>query len=291
MVNIPDVQDWEANVPIPIDMVGFKNIKIPAGRIILGGLDLILIPRFDVYIDLSKNKRGIHISRLYQAILETIKDYSEKTVKLDDLGREIAKKLLEENPESSKAYVDAELEAYYKAESPITKSKSYEPFKIYVKVRASKKSEKIEMLQFIGVESEGLTSCPCAREVIKTLYPGIDTTHMQRTRVRVFIQHPEDVEINILDLLNIVKSSFSSPLYSYLKRIDEAKVVADSLESAKFVEDTLREVVKKVIEKWSNLPDNSRIYVEVESIESIHPQNIRAYTKISVGEARSLLEE
>lgn len=291
MANVPNVQDWEPEIPIPIDMVGFRNIKMPAGRIILGGLDLILIPRFDVYIDLSKNKRGIHTSRLYHTIVETVKDHSGKIVKLGDLGRKIAEKLLEENPESSKAYVDVELEAYYKAESPITKSVSYEPFKIYVKVRALKHSEKVKMLQLIGVESEGLTSCPCAREVVKTMYPGTDTTHMQRTRVRVFIQYPEELEINVMDLLNIVKSSFSSPLYSYLKRVDEAKVVADSLESTKFVEDTLREVVKKVIEKWNNLPDYSRIYVEVESIESIHPQNIRAYTRISVGEARSLLKE
>jgi GTP cyclohydrolase FolE2 len=52
MSEIPNIQDEEAEIPIPIDMVGFKNIRMPAGRIFLNGLEIIIVPRFDVYVDL-----------------------------------------------------------------------------------------------------------------------------------------------------------------------------------------------------------------------------------------------
>jgi len=290
MSEIPNIQDEEAEIPIPIKMVGFKNIRMLAGRIFLNGLEIIIVPRFDVYIDLPVNRRAIHTSRLYHAIMEVIKDYSGKVVKLEEMARRIAEKLLKDNPHSSKAYVNIYSNAYYRAESPITRSISYEPFNLFVKIRAVNSLDRIEILQSIGVETYGLTACPCAREVVKTLYHGLEATHMQRARARVFIQFSNNLKIDIIELLNVVKSSFSSPLYSYLKRVDEAKVVVDSLESTRFVEDTLREIVKKIIERWSNLPDNSRIYAYVESIESIHPQNIAACIDIDVGRARLLLK-
>lgn len=291
MFELPNIQDQDAEIPIPISMVGFKNIKMPAGRIHLDGLEIIIVPRFDVYLDLSSNKRAIHTSRLYHAVIEVIKENSDKIVKLEEIGRRIGEKLLEENPQSSKAYVNIETAAYYRAEPPITKYSSFEPFKIYVKINAVKNSQEVRVSQSIGIEATGLTACPCAREVVKTLYHGLETTHMQRTRARVFIHSSGSFEIDVMELLNIVRSSFSSPSYSYLKRIDEAKIVKDSLESTRFVEDTSREIVKKIVEKWSSLPDDSRIYVYVESIESIHPQNIAARIDIDIGRARMLLKK
>ncbi len=291
MSEIPSIQDEEAEIPIPIKMVGFKNIKMPAGRILLNGLEIIIVPRFDVYVDLPIDRRAIHTSRLYHAIMEIIQDYSGKVVRLEEIGRRIAEKLLKDNPYSSKAYVNIDSDVYYRAEPPITKSISYEPFNFYVRVRAANNLEKIDIRQAIGVETYGLTACPCAKEVVRTLYNGVTATHMQRAKAKVFIQFSNNIEIDIVELLNIVNSSFSSPLYSYLKRVDEAKVVVDSLKSTRFVEDTLREIVKKIIERWSHLPDNSRIYAYLESIESIHPQNIAAYIDISVGRARLLLKK
>lgn len=291
MSELPNIQDQDAEIPIPINMVGFKNVKMPAGIMYLNGLEITIVPRFDVYIDLPSDKRAIHTSRLYHVLVEVIKENLGKTLKLEEIGRRIVERLLEENPQSSRAYVSIESEAYYRAESPITKYSSFEPFKVYVKIRAIKDFQEIKISQSIGVEAAGLIACPCAREVVKTLYQGLESTHMQRSRAKVFVQSPGSLEIDVIELLDVVRSSFSSPSYSYLKRIDEAKIVKDSLESARFVEDTLREIVKKIIEKWSSLPDNSRIHVYVESIESIHPQNIAAWIEVEVGKARTILKK
>ncbi|MEM3398452.1 MAG: GTP cyclohydrolase MptA [Nitrososphaerota archaeon] len=288
MSNVPNVQDEEPKVQIPINRVGFKNIRIPAGKMLLNGLEIFFIPRFHISVDLPKDKRGVHASRIYGIVSEIVKEYWGKNVELEEIGEEIAKGLLKAHPYSSKAYVVIESSAYYKAEAPITKSTSYERFKIYVKVKAYRNSKSIK---YFGVEVEGLTACPCAREVVKKAFPGADTTHMQRSRAKVILRLFGDTRIDLVDLLDIVKSSFSSPLYSYLKRTDEAKVVIDALESPKFAEDTLREIVEKIAQRWIDLPDDSEIYVSVESKESLHPQDIVAFIKLKLSDARNLLNK
>ncbi|MEN2974885.1 MAG: GTP cyclohydrolase MptA [Candidatus Caldarchaeales archaeon] len=286
MGEVPNIQDQEPYIPIPIDRVGFKNIRIPTGRIFLNGLEIILMPKFHIFVDLPSDKRGVHTSRIYGVISEMVEEHSGEKIELEEIGERVAKRLLEVHPYSSKVYVYIESPAYYKTASPITKSISYEQFKIYVKVRAYR-GLKIE--RYIGVEVEGLTACPCAREVVKFSFPGMDTTHMQRSKARVLLQIPDNMKVDIIDLLEIVKSSFSSPLYSYLKRLDEAQVIVDALASCKFVEDTLREIVRKIINKWEGLPDGSRIYVYVESKESLHSQDIAAHVKSRIGDVKRLL--
>ncbi|MCS7125991.1 MAG: GTP cyclohydrolase MptA [Aigarchaeota archaeon] len=287
MSSIPDVQDLRPDVPIPINRVGFKNIRIPTGRIILNGLEIILVPKFNIFIDLPRDKRGIHASRIYGVILEIVKEFSGEKVKLEEVGEEIARRLLSVHPYSSKVYIDIESPAYYKSESPVTKSVSYEHFKIHVRIIAHRE---LATVKYVGVEVEGLTACPCAREVVKSSFHGIDTTHMQRSRARVFLQVPRDFEVDLIQLLEIVKSSFSSPLHSYLKRIDEARIVVDALKNSKFVEDTLREIVKKIVDKWSDLPDESKILACVQSKESLHSQDIAAKINVRIGDLKKLLD-
>lgn len=290
-MDAPSVQDEKPKTPIPVDRVGFTGLKVPAGRMRVGDLELILVPEFEVFIDLPSNMRGIHASRSYELVAETVKRYAGKIMKLEEIATKVASRLLERHPYSRRAYVKITAPAFYRAEAPATGAPSYEPFKIHARAIASRKAGRIEIKRYVGVEARGLTACPCAREVVKAFHPEMDATHMQRSKARLMVELAGGVELNVIDLLEIVRSSFSSPLFSNLKRIDEAKVIVGAVSSPRFVEDAVREMVRKVTERWPQLPLDAEIYAAVRSEESIHSQDIAAYIRSTIGEIRRLLGE
>jgi GTP cyclohydrolase I len=76
------------------------------------------------------------------------------------------------------------------------------------------------------------------------------------------------------ELIEIAEAEASSPLYGVLKRVDEKFVTEAAYDHPKFVEDLVRDVVRRIA-------DDKRIasyVVEVENFESIH--NHSAYARI-----------
>ena len=77
------------------------------------------------------------------------------------------------------------------------------------------------------------------------------------------------------DLIKTAESCASSELYPLLKREDEKFVTETAYENPKFVEDVIRDIVKKLDEN-----DIVEFYeVEMEAFESIHNHNAWAYQK------------
>jgi len=111
-------------------------------------------------------------------------------------------------------------------------------------------------------------------------------THNQRNRSTIMIQVPEGEEVELNDLIDIVESSLSSPTHEILKRRDEAQVVIDSHENPKFVEDVVRDILSRILKRYSDFPDPTRIEVKSESEESIHKHNALAERITTFGELR-----
>ena len=97
---------------------------------------------------------------------------------------------------------------------------------------------------------------------------------------------PEEWEIEANDLIDLIEASFSSPTYEILKRDDEAAVVMNAHSNPKFVEDVVRDVLKKILEKYPQLPDDCMLIVRSESEESIHKHNAFAERHTSMGDLR-----
>ena len=70
------------------------------------------------------------------------------------------------------------------------------------------------------------------------------------------------------DLIDLVEQCASAPIYPLLKREDEKFVTELAYNNPKFVEDLVREVYSKLLEKYKSRI--SKIKVEVTSDESIH---------------------
>jgi len=128
-----------------------------------------------------------------------------------------------------------------------------------------------------------MTACPCAMENIKKAYGEI-YTHNQRNVATLIIEN--DGSIDADDLIDIAEEAMSTPTFEILKRKDEMEVVKKAHENPKFVEDVVRDMLKKILERYPDLPDDIVVIARSESLESIHKHNAFAERKTTIGELR-----
>ncbi|MEM2900450.1 MAG: GTP cyclohydrolase, FolE2/MptA family, partial [Thermoplasmata archaeon] len=83
-----------------------------------------------------------------------------------------------------------------------------------------------------------------------------------------------------------VESSVSSPTFEILKRADEGEVVLRAHMNPKFVEDVVRDILRKILEKYRTFPDNTLVIVRSEAEESIHKHNAFAEMSTRLGDIR-----
>ena len=156
-------------------------------------------------------------------------------------------------------------------------------------------------MKSIGVEVRGMTVCPCAAETARHMVleavPEIKecadkvpmVSHNQRNRTTLTVEVPEHVDVEADDLVEIVESSLSSPTYGILKRKDEANVVLRAHSNPKFVEDCVRTMAQKLVDAFSDLPDDAAVTLKQINEESIHQHNAFAERTAKMGELRAEL--
>ena len=68
----------------------------------------------------------------------------------------------------------------------------------------------------------------------------------------------------------------SSEIYELMKRPDELAVVAKAHSQPRFVEDCVREMVRRVVEGYPDLPGEAFVMARQENLETIHRHNVVA---------------
>ena len=129
---------------------------------------------------------------------------------------------------------------------------------------------------------------------METKHPGISeqlgelpvVTHNQRNVATLMIEVPSEYSIEADDLVKIVENSFSSPTFEILKRQDEGQIVYNAHENPKFVEDVVRDILKQILEKFTDLPDEVVVTARSESQESIHKHNAFAERVTTLSDLR-----
>src|ERR671934_206789 len=91
-------------------------------------------------------------------------------------------------------------------------------------------------------------------------------THNQRGIGSLHIGRPEGVAIDVdaRDLLHIVEQSMSSEIYELMKRSDEAAVVEKAHLRPRFVEDCVREMVRRVAATYPRLREGGFVLARQE---------------------------
>jgi GTP cyclohydrolase-4 len=270
-----------------------------------GKRPIILIPTFDAFVDLPSTKRGIHMSRNPEAITEVLEEaVEESAVEIESLCAEIVTCLLNKHKYAKKAEVSMKSDFIIMKESPVTRLKTQEMTKIMADASGTRNGEGVVIRKMIGAEVVGMTVCPCALETTREstkqeLLEFLDeettekvlekvpfASHNQRGRGMIMIEVPEQNVIRGEDIIRIIENSMSSPVCELLKRVDENAVVVKAHENPKFVEDCVRTMVQKIVNKYSHLPDDTLVTVRQVNEESIHRHNAFAEKVATLGELK-----
>ncbi|MCK5636544.1 MAG: GTP cyclohydrolase I FolE2, partial [Thermoplasmatales archaeon] len=247
-----------------------------------------LVVKMDLFVDLPAAQKGSHMSRNLELVSDIIDENLQKPVTdLESFCAQTAKLLLEKHDYANFSEVKAEADYFLEREYPSGK-KGLEPFKLVAEARAKSDGE---IKKLIGVRVIGMTACPCAREVIKTIgkyeQKYIPPTHNQRNITTLMVEVPgENKSVDANDLIDIAERSFSSPTYGILKRKEEGQLVFNAHKNPKFVEDVVRDILSAILKKYKELPDDVMVVVRSESEESIHKHNAFAERVTTLGELR-----
>lgn len=247
----------------------------------------------ECYVDLDPAQAGAHMSRFEEVINEAIDEtVLREAMRAEELAAMIAVRI-RERQESLRSEV--KLTARYPETVPAPESgiPTQEIYTIFGTAVASDRGVRT----LTGVEAQGMTACPCAQQLLvgrsreRLLADGFTeeqielifhdvpvATHNQRGIGAVHIGRPENsgVEIDARDLLHIVEQSMSSEIYELMKRSDEASVVEKAHMHPRFVEDCVREMLRRVVERYPGLADGGFVFARQENLETIHRHTVLA---------------
>ena len=247
---LTDVQNKEDDRGVDIQRVGIKHVDLPLTVQRKNDSNQIVYASAKASVSLPQKYKGTHMSRF----VEVLNDWKNKGllgVDIKGCVETLVKKLHAKNGE-----IEFKFKYFIDKKSPVSKIASPMCYDCSFKGVLSD-----DEYQFIlGVKVPVTTLCPCSKEISN------DGAHNQRALVSVKISYPEDKQIWIEDIVELVENCASCGVYSLLKRPDEKFVTEKAYNNPKFVEDVLRDVVLKL--RKNN--DIKFFEVECESFESIH---------------------
>ena len=249
-----DVQEESPSARIRLDQTGVTGlhriIRLADG----GGL---FYATLDLFVELPPDQKGAHMSRFSDTVEEVLEDLGAfEAPMIETLAERIARALTVGHRAER---ADVEIRAQFPLErrAPISGKPSQELYTLIGIAAATPR----RAVQLIGVEAEGMMACPCAQEMVRAqaearlrehgLTPEATAevlslvpvaTHNQRGRGRLLVG--ADRPLRAEDLVEIVEGAMSSENYDLLKRPDELFVVEKAHRHPRFVEDTVREMLR-----------------------------------------------
>ncbi len=305
---LPDVQASHPDIPINLTRVGVSSLKKLVEVARAGKRPIILISKFDIFVDLPSSLKGANLSRNSEVINEVLEEALNAPVyEIEDLCDAVANKLLERHEYASRAEVRMVSDYNVKRISPATKTECQDMVEIFAEAVAMR-SPKERTIKMVGAEVVGMTACPCAQGIMKDkalhelrelgipekkIWTFLNNmpmpTHNQRGRGRIIIQVHNNENVSLIQIIHIIEESMSSRVYETLKRDDEAVVVYEAHKNPKFVEDCVRTMAQKVLEEFPNLSDDAVVSIVQINEESIHNHDAFAERVATIGELREEL--
>jgi GTP cyclohydrolase IV len=257
------------------------------------------------FCDLNPAQKGVHMSRFEEEVNEAIDDVViGEALIIEALAERIATKLV-----ASQRALRSEvtIRASYPVEkrTPVTGTPTQEMYGLIGIAAADAQASR----RIVGVTAQGMNACPCAQgllsaqaahalredgfsagdvERILELVPV--ATHNQRARGTLYLGASGDLEVDADELIRIVEEGMSSEIYELLKRPDEQYVVDRAHRRPRFVEDSVREMVRGALERFPGLPGDAFVHAHQVNFETIHTHDVEAVREGTVAEVRRELE-
>jgi len=280
-----DVQQEAPAVSVALSRAGVTDLR----RIISiknGGRAELFYATIDLFADLDPGQTGVHMSRFSEVVEELAEGLTRAPFpNVESLAGRMAQQVL-----VTQGAVRSEVRI--RARTPIVKrtpATDRPTEQIYTLIGIAASTKRSTRL-LVGVEVNGLTACPCAQDLIRSRSAellqsngfsaqvsdrilGIIplASHNQRGRGTLLIGTRQRVRAE--DLVKIVEASMSSEIYELLKRPDELHVVEKAHRNPRFVEDVVREMLRRLVELHPELPAESFVLARQENFEGIHEHN------------------
>ena len=310
-MELPDVQSSLPEVRINLTRVGVKNVQKLVEVARQGKRPVIFISKFDVFVDLPGSLKGANLSRNFEVIDEVLQQAIDGEVtEIEELCSAVARKLLDRHEYAERTEIRMRSQFMVKRETPVSETSCHEVVNVHAKAVAQRNDGDPIVRKSIGAEVTGMTACPCAQNIMKdhalhvleNLGVAEDTidaffdevpmaTHNQRGRGFLCIEIDDDQHISLEKIIKILKDSMSARIYELLKRGDESYVVMEAHKNPRFVEDCVREMARKVIAQFHDLPGDSVVTIKQTNEESIHQHNAYAERKATIAELVSEMDE
>ena len=309
----PDTHAQKPPVAVSVRRVGVTDIRVPIQGIFFEKQPAIVVPSFDIYVDLPAHQKGIHPSRSIEAAVEVVSQYAEKLYRLEDICADIAQDLLRRHDYASEAEVFGKADTVYARTTPESNIRTFESCIMEARALAHRGTgeEETRLRRWIGMTATGITACPCAQELLRDVSETeltrthkleqekarviVDNlpigSHMQRSHGSIMVEIPAGYPIDALQLVQIIEQSMSAGTFEILKRPDEAAVVQTALENPCFVEDSIRHMIHNVVQTFQDLPDDMELSFRQRNEECIHRHDLVAEQTLTMGEARREIKE
>ncbi|MDR3355014.1 MAG: GTP cyclohydrolase MptA [Synergistaceae bacterium] len=297
-----DVQNSVPATQVSLSRVGVTGLKRILRLRDAAGRNTLFFAEMRLYARLDAKHSGVHMSRFVENIENAALEIaSEPFQNFEALTDRIAL-------EVARTQGAARAEVHIRAQYPMTKITPASKMKVenlctFIGVSVS---DGTRTRRASGVEVEGLTVCPCAREMVAEhsremlVNAGYSerqadeivsmlplASHNQRGTGTLMIG--SDSLVMADKLVGIVEDSMSSGMYALLKRPDELHVVREGHARPRFAEDVVREMLRGVAERIPGLADDSFVLARQENMESIHSHNAYAERCGVLGDIRAEL--
>jgi GTP cyclohydrolase IV len=295
-----DVQARRPSTYVSLSRVGVTGVE-KVVRIKSNGSEQLFYAELECFVDLGPEQKGAHMSRFEEVINEAIDEVVlSEAFKAETLAAHIANRV-RDRQEGARSEVTIAAHYPEHKSAPVSGARTQEIYTLFGSAVASARGTR----RIVGVEAQGMTACPCAQELvmdrsqerlradgftddeIARVFEAVPVaTHNQRGIGTLHIGCPEGCEdaIEASTLLEIVESSMSSEIYELMKRPDEVEVVEKAHMHPRFVEDCVREMVRKASEQFAGLGQHAFVSARQENLETIHKHNVVAERHGLLGE-------
>lgn len=262
---MPDMQKSRDTRKIAIDKVGVKDISYPIVVMDKNKAFQQTVARVNMYVDLPHHFKGTHMSRF----IEILDAYREK-IALDKM--EVILQRMKEKLGASSAHLEIQFPYFIEKKAPVSGARGLMEYTCTFNASLDSAFDFI-----LGVKVPVTSLCPCSKELARF------GAHNQRSVMTVRVRYHKFIWIE--DLIEIIESCGSSPVYSMLKREDEKFVTEQAYENPRFVEDMVREATLKL----SAMDNITWFSIEAENYESIHKHS--AYAAVEMDKRADALSD
>jgi GTP cyclohydrolase I/GTP cyclohydrolase-4 len=307
----PDVQARRPHTEVSLTRVGVtgveKVIRINPRGGDNGDGGQLFFAEFECFVDLNPKQAGAHMSRFEEVVNEAIDEaVLAESLKAEHLAARIAERV-RDRQEGMRAEVALAARYPETVPAPVSGKPTQEIYTLFGTAVASTAGTRT----LTGVQAQGMTACPCAQEMIasgareRLAESGYDdsqideildlvpvATHNQRGVGTLYLGRDEgcETEIDARELLAIVVSSMSSEIYELMTREDEPSVVEKAHANPRFVEDCVREMIRRLAGAHPDLHGRNFILARQENFETIHRHNVVAERSGELAEVLAELE-